>query len=568
SAALKGVGTIDIPALPANAIALPEGAVRLPDGNVRLPADVPVLPAGTTRLPTEEGVPAQYLDPDGNVLDAQGNVVSSADEAPTDIVDRPDTSSPAVGADTPRVDSPVREPALVGAATADNAGQVIRLGNDGLGDIGRVGDDAPTTPGARVEGPGGLADNLPGGTAGTNLPGGSVGNNVPTNSVDNVAPPTGVGDNVPSGPGSQVPSGNLDNAASGTADTGLRPGGTGGPISPGALDDLASRFGDDGLGDLGRTGDDLGDVGNAADEASTPASQADEGTGAPTNPERPLTPEQRKQILEEQIWRANNDPDWFKQYYRSDGHRLDVKVKENGVELPVLAKDRNGNWVSRHSLPSGPSEIRLNPTTLDRGSVAAQHIDHLDQVAKDRRVAVDLTNAERAFEKNPSAATQQALENAQEAYSKQCGDAPNNSSLSERLGEDAAEYHVIPEKFPNAELIELPKTPNGANMFDQLYRLEDGSYLVVEAKAPKSDLLWRQGAGDASGMMVKQGTKEYVQTIIAEMQSRATRSPKDGAMALELMKALKQEKLQYVMVKAGENTGSYAGATLEHFKIY
>ncbi|GAA3297001.1 hypothetical protein GCM10020295_28350 [Streptomyces cinereospinus] len=69
-------------------------------------------------------------------------------------------------------------------------------------------------------------------------------------------------------------------------------------------------------------------------------------------------------------------------------------------------------------------------------------------------------------------------------------------------------------------------------------------------------------------MMVKQGTKEYVQTIIAEMQSRAARSPEDGQMALKLMKALKNEKLQYVMVKASENPGSYAGATLEHFEIY
>ncbi|MDI9889347.1 hypothetical protein QMZ92_34800 [Streptomyces sp. HNM0645] len=64
-----------------------------------------------------------------------------------------------------------------------------------------------------------------------------------------------------------------------------------------------------------------------------------------------------------------------------------------------------------------------------------------------------------------------------------------------------------------------------------------------------------------------QGTKEYVQTIIAQMQSRAGRSPADGRIALELLKAMKAKKLQYVLVKANENTGSYAGAVLEHFKI-
>jgi hypothetical protein len=220
SAALKGVGNIDIPAIPENAFALPEGAVklpdgtvnlpegtalpegatRLPDGNVKLPEGATVLPPGTVKLPTEDGVPAQYLDPDGNILDEGGNVVQKGADGPGDIVDQPDMTPPASGADNPRVDSPVREPALVGAgaATVDNAGQVIRLGSDGLDDIGRVGDDV-NTPGTRAEGPGGIAnntpggmaDNLPGGTAGNNLPGSTAGDNLPGGSAyDNGAGPS------------------------------------------------------------------------------------------------------------------------------------------------------------------------------------------------------------------------------------------------------------------------------------------------------------------------------------------------------------------------------------------
>ncbi|MGW7366465.1 hypothetical protein ACWGI8_24275 [Streptomyces sp. NPDC054841] len=277
-----------------------------------------------------------------------------------------------------------------------------------------------------------------------------------------------------------------------------------------------------------------------------------------------LTTDQRKQILDEQIWKANNDPVWFKKYYRTDGHRHDAKAEENGVELPVLAKDNKGNWISRDALPSGPSEVRLNPSTLDRASVDPKHIAHLDKVAKDRKVAADLSNAERAFEKESTAETQQALEDAQEAYRKQLGDRPNNSKIPEQLGEDAAKLHVVPEKFPGADLVELPKTANGANEFDQLYKFDDGSYLIVEAKAPKSDLQWRKGAGDAEGMMVKQGTRPYIQTIIAEMM---TRSSKDVLAATDLLRALSQGKVQYVMVKASENTGTYAGAVLEHFKI-
>ncbi|MFG3659850.1 hypothetical protein ACGF8A_19760, partial [Streptomyces sp. NPDC047706] len=254
SAALKGVGTIDIPALPDNAITLPEGAVRLPDGTVnlpegaaipaggikipeggavrlpegtplpagavdlgngavrlpegtpapagavelpegavKLPDNTPALPEGTVKLPTEDGAPARYYDPQGNVLDENGNVLGKADDGPGDIVDQP--GIPRDGADLPRVDSPVREPAMAGAAThtADNAPHHLHLASDptDLGDLGRTADD--TTPPTRT------TDNLPGSTA-DNLPGGTA-DNLPTNSVDTHAPGNNVGENLPGGRG-------------------------------------------------------------------------------------------------------------------------------------------------------------------------------------------------------------------------------------------------------------------------------------------------------------------------------------------------------------------------------
>ncbi|MEU1457794.1 hypothetical protein [Streptomyces avermitilis] len=185
---LKGIGNIEIPKLPDNAItlpegalklpdgsvhlpegaAIPEGAVKLPDGNFQLPHDTPAFPEGTTKLPTEPGAPAQYLDPKGNILDHQGNVVDNVDNAPTDVVDKPTGGNPAAGSDVPHTPSPIKEPALVGAGshTVDNAGQTVRLGDsldNNLGDVGRTGDNVP----------GGQAGHdLPGGTAGDDLPGG------------------------------------------------------------------------------------------------------------------------------------------------------------------------------------------------------------------------------------------------------------------------------------------------------------------------------------------------------------------------------------------------------------
>ncbi|MFY1676986.1 hypothetical protein [Streptomyces sp. WMMC905] len=246
---------------------------------------------------------------------------------------------------------------------------------------------------------------------------------------------------------------------------------------------------------------------------------------------------------------------------------MSKSATENGVELPILAKDSNDKWISKYDLPSGPSDVRFGRSHFREDTVDPAHLDHLDDVASKRKIGAALTYAERAFENSPSTATKDALESAQRTYEDRLGDVPNNSRLGERLGEDAARYHVIPEGFPSSEWVPLPKTPNGADMFDQLYSLGDGKYLIVEAKAPKGDLQWRKGAGTAEGMMVKQGTKEYVRTIIAKMQSRAGRSPTEGQMALELLKAMKANKLQYVLVRANENAGSYAGATLEYFKI-
>lgn len=65
-------------------------------------------------------------------------------------------------------------------------------------------------------------------------------------------------------------------------------------------------------------------------------------------------------------------------------------------------------------------------------------------------------------------------------------------------------------------------------------------------------------------MRVKQGTKLYIHTILAEMWKRG---PEDIKIADDLFDALEDGKLKYVLVKANDNAGSYAGAVLEHFKI-
>ncbi|MFE2093750.1 hypothetical protein ACFW94_40725, partial [Streptomyces sp. NPDC059460] len=580
---LKGIENIEIPKLPDDAIVLPEGslklpdgaihlpdgaaipdgAVKLPDGNIRLPDDVPVLPEGATKLPTDPGAPAQYFDHDGNLLNEHGDIVQKASDA------RPEGSpdiTPDTGADTPHTGSPSpdRQPALIGAGahTADNAAHiganagdhVINLGSD-LGDAGRIGGDLPGSN---------LGDNMPTGHAGDNLPGGHVGDNMPSNSLDHTGSGSHVGDSNVPGQRNETPTpGGHDLPGGSTADHGVPHGH--GPTGPGGLDDL------------GHSAD---DAGHAADDAEAPANHADEGTGNSHSGDRELSATELKEIQDEHIRKANEpDGKWLSKYYDILGRRRSIKVVD-GAELPQLAKNAEGDWVAAHDLPSGPSETKFGSKPLGTDTVPEGNLPALDDAAAKRTASVDLTNATKAYEATPTAEAAENLAKAKEAYADQLGDVPNNSKISEALGEKAAALHVVPHQFPHAEVIELPKTPNGANMFDQVYRTGDnGERLIVEAKAPSGDLDWRHGRADpedpanpnvgdnggAQGMRVKQGTRLYIRTILGEMTKRGGR---DAEIATELRNALKEGKLQYVLVKAHDPAGSsYAGAMLEHLKI-
>ncbi|MER6701814.1 hypothetical protein ABT289_32130 [Streptomyces fimicarius] len=139
------------------------------------------------------------------------------------------------------------------------------------------------------------------------------------------------------------------------------------------------------------------------------------------------------------------------------------------------------------------------------------------------------------------------------------------------MGEEAARRHImLQERFAGSrEVTDLPQTPNGSKRFDQLWRTKEGKLVIVEAKGPKAVLDWRQGSGDLdSGTMVKQGTLEYVRTIVADMESRALTSPLDAKYAAEIRAAIEDRSLQYVLVQATENHGKYAGAQMKHFKIF
>ncbi|MEU0839550.1 hypothetical protein ABZ370_08770 [Streptomyces sp. NPDC005962] len=528
------------------------------------------------RLPDGDGRPPTVLDNDGNVRHAEnGEVIHDIKDARKEG-DHPQQSLPE---DHPAHErAPEREKATVGggadhqpprahAHTGDgpSARHEPSAGRHGGGPSGGHGDGhstgghhGPSTSG-HGDGPSSGAGRSTGGHHGS--------------STDNPGsgPDTPAHDGASGGGHTDTPStsGGRDLPGGSTADNGLP--GSGHPDTPGTegLDDVA-REGDD----AAHGADDAaGDAGRAGDDADVPAHQTDEGTGTSDHGsvgERELTAAERKKLQDKHVWLANNNDAWFNEHYRgSDGHRWSKTKKVDGVELPILKERSGGGWVAKYDLPHGPSEVRHGRTPLKPDSADAAHLPKLNEAAKNSRVSVDLTNAETAFKEHPSVENQVALDTARDAYHDQLGDVPNNSKHSEKLGEQASRRHAIPELFRdrNPEWIRLPKTPNGANMLDDLYKLgDDGHYLVVEQKGPKANLNPpRLGAGPAANMMVKQGTKPYLETIFHEMWKRGG---KDRELADALFDALEDGKLQYVLVKGKESGGSYDGAVLEHLQIY
>ncbi|WP_030763948.1 hypothetical protein [Streptomyces sp. NRRL F-2664] len=587
-AGLKGMGKFEVPsinvdgvvALPDGAVHLPDGAIHLPtgtavpdgaiklsDGTIKLPEGTTTLPPGTVKLPVDG--PPRFMDLEGNIYKADGTLDQSGTAARQEP--SPDADAGVPRTEAPKTDTPStarvpeRELVGVGARGGDDA---IRLGSD-ISDPVHAIDNTPrgvdATPVRIPEHE--LAG--VGGRGGDHTPGGTAPDNMPRNDLNN---PGGPRPDTPSTPATHADTPSTAGTHADGPGTGAThgdgPGGTGGNHNP-----LGGHGpGYNGIPDLGD------DAARGAGDGTPPAGGHD-GQATPPAAGQQLTPEQVKARQDEFVQKANEDKAWFSQYYRVDGHRHSVQTKIDGVELPILAKDSDGSWISKNSLPSAGSETKFGKDPFLRDD-AHPKIDHLDDVARDRKVSVDLANAERAHKNGPTADTLDELAKAQARFDTRMTprwgeNTSNNTSFSERLGEDAARLHVIPERFPGSVEQPLPKTPNGANMFDQLYRRPDGKLMIIEAKAPSSSLLWRKGVGPAEGFMVKQGTEPYLRTIIAEMELRPNLKVtdplgnvwKNSDLADELTKALDSGNLEYAMVKAKDGGSQYAGAVLEFFKI-
>ncbi|WUH93659.1 hypothetical protein OG900_28480 [Streptomyces sp. NBC_00433] len=331
--------------------------------------------------------------------------------------------------------------------------------------------------------------------------------------------------------------------------------------------------------------------GKVADDAPKPLTEETplpdgSGGGIPPvkPPERPAgsarypSPEDPMAVVRIQVDKANSDRTWFEQHYRSDGHRHSTEGRdENGNPLPQLKPDptRPGKWIPASDAPpplpplykDGPSKVG------DRPGDDHPHQKALDEAAAKRQRAIDADqaahqaqkDAQAAYDANPTPGNKRARDDANTAHP------PLHDQMSragEDLGDAAAANHAIPENFPGATRVD--NRARGKNRFDQIWRRPDGGFVVVEAKASPTTRLGDRASlpdGPLSGRQVMQGHRAYFEAIIVQMEKRGAGDLDEAKLAVELQKALDDNKLDYVVVKAKSEDGQYDGYVMRHFDI-
>ncbi|WP_328732864.1 hypothetical protein OHT20_31685 [Streptomyces caniferus] len=591
---LKGLGRVEAPKISEGAYSLPEGAVEMSDGTVQLPEGAAV-PEGATKLPggrikLPEGTvtlpPHTVKDPfTGNFTDAAGHLYSKDDGSLLqDAKDAPqgNPAQPASGADNPRIETPARQEQRVPAGVGGRGDDFTRVGSD-VPDPAHTGDNVghgSTRP----------SDNTPTGRASDHsAPGSNAGNHMPTNNLDNS--PTGGGsrtaDTTPttgggyrgtpsSGGGRDLPGGSTaDNGLTGgsTADDGIPSSSHPEPPSLDALDDAARARGS------------VGD--NAGDDAATPAGD-NSADGAPAphqsvpRPEfmldgpNPYGPRGRltlEQIEEIQVYRANHEPGYFKDYYKGGDHlgdRKSLELKdESGLNPPQLTRlSDDGLFIRAKDAPQPPQPHFLDADyiRLEADAVtSSSRLKTLHEAALDRHLGIQWdkivedwkAETGKAHEAHNTLETGGLWAEAKGAYKEshtQMGD------LAEKFGEKAAEHHFIAEHYPDFEKQTLLGPKNGNDQFDQVWKHEDGRVVVIEAKSSTGTNLGPRTL--PNGRRVSQGSREYFFDIIRMMEKRG-----EFDVVRDLKRALTDGKLEYVVVRGERNAGRYTGLQYRRFDI-
>ncbi|MFD9521331.1 hypothetical protein ACFWAW_29075, partial [Streptomyces sp. NPDC059979] len=570
-AGLKGMGKFEAPsinldgaiALPDGAVmlpdgaihlpsgaAIPEGAAKLPDGSIKLPEGTTTFPPGTVKLPGDG--PTQFMDPKGNIFEADGSLSQHISEAPK--------GKPDAGADIPRVDPPkVDAPATARVPELELAGVGARGGDNAI----RLDSDISTPVHAMDNGTRGI-DTTPTARAGDHgTPGGHAGDNLPRNDLNQPAR----GADTPS------PTGGTHPDTPGTAGTHPDGPGTGGTQpdapSPGGGTHLPDTPSTGGVDDAARAGDDATTPANGTTPQRQPVPRPDFMRDG-VNPYGPRGSLSRQQIEEIQIYRANEEPGYREHYYRKDGTRKSLEVyDESGITPLQLARlTDDAPWIRAKDVPAPPTPHYLDSGYIRVGADSvsdSSRLKVLETAAQDRYFAVQWDNlvADWKMETGLAHEAHGTAESAglwAEARGTYKESHTQMGEKAEAFGEAAAEHHYIAERHPDFDNQPLLGPKNGNDQFDQMWKHDDGRVVVIEAKSSPGTELGVRTLPD--GRKVSQGSREYFLDIIEKMKDRGEF---EAVQALE--DAIRDQKLEYVVVKGEKNAGTYTGYQYRRFDI-
>ncbi|MFE7612499.1 hypothetical protein [Streptomyces celluloflavus] len=584
---LKNTGHLQVPKISEGAYSLPEGATKLPDGTIQLPKDAAIpaganklpggrikLPEGTVDLPpntVKDPATGKYMSGRGDLYNQDGSLFQRAENAPKE-----QATTPTTGADNPRTEIPARQEQPVLVSVGGRGDDIARVGSD-MSDPVRTGDNAghsSTDP----------ANTAPVGRASDyGIPGGSAGDHMPTNSHT-----PGGGGTTPHTSGT----GGLDDTTSSaghTAETtGTRSGGHGpgdgpsiphqgdGPVSAGAGHDVVSSSSAH-AEPPGAGNDTHTPAGDSAPPQRDPAPRPNfmrEGDN-PYGPRGSLT---REQIEEIQVYRANHEPGYFKDYYKGGEHLGDRKslelTDESGFTPPQLTRlSDDGPLVRVKDTPEPPKPHFIDPHYLKEGAdtvTDSGRRQRLEESARNRHFAIEWDKIAESLKKDAALAHKThgtfetgGLWGENKGLYKEAHTAMGKET--EAFGEAVAEHHYIAEHHEGAVRQPLDGPANGNDQFDQVWKRKDGGYVVVEAK---SNVDTKLGARNLpNGKRVSQGSQEYFFDIIREMKKRGEHNIEERRLARNLEKALKSDKLEYVAVKGEKNSGIYTGYQYRRFDI-
>ncbi|MFF2629575.1 toxin glutamine deamidase domain-containing protein, partial [Kitasatospora griseola] len=309
-----------------------------------------------------------------------------------------------------------------------------------------------------------------------------------------------------------------------------------------------------------------------------PAGADDTSTDPP--PDGRYNDDAERQRVRAQVANANNDPEWFKKHYNVVGSRKAIGMKdENRNEIPQLRQnpdwaadpDNHDRWVAAQDAPPPAAEdyhhdrevLREAAVPADRER--ARKIE--DAITKrEAALAADRVAEEKLKEAKDAHEADKNDDDAKKEYErlKEAHKEPHHKmgKAGEELGDQVAEFHAVPENFPDATRVDDRK--DGNNRFDQIWERPDGSFVVVEAKAPTASLGDRRGP---DGRQVMQGHPDYFRAILGEMTKRGLEDPAEFALMGRLRKAAKAGKVDYVLVQARVESSQYDGYRMKHFDI-